>query len=289
MKYSISENGGFLNTDHYVLTGYHDLDKQLMLKQGEVIGVAGVAGIGVESLLKNIALKLFTKGKRIAWAGNEDIISELIMLDAEVGEKNALFGMDGLETQRVVGSIACNFLEDGKHYIHQIQQSKAWEWNQFGGYNQDYPKIIFIPNLLDCVAKETDKKKSLQDKVSDILININAYSREYNTTIFIGIPLAMNNSPTHDATLRDLNNDNRDYIKMCDQVIRLHRREYYDRLDKPGYAEIGFFKSRNFAESVLLQYIKELKLFLPFVPMTSEIDSELLSMASELAFIDFEA
>lgn len=273
-----------LDRQDYFFTGFEDLDKILMAKIGNVIGVAGVAGIGVENLLKNFALNALRREQKIGWADSISIVPDILLINSDISERSALFGMDGVELQRFLGSaIEFGYTDKGSPNVLEVF---PWEWERLhDGWweNSNSPQTIFIPNLLECIASSTEKK-SLQDKVSFILAKIHSFAKKNSKIVFIGIPLTMNHNGGHLPTIYDMNNDNRDYIRFCDQIIALQRREYYDPLDKPSLAEIHFLKSRIHSNPILLEYSSESRVFAPFKPM--RLTEDAMIEATHAAFFD---
>jgi hypothetical protein len=271
----------------YFFTGFEEIDIPLIAKVGDIIGVAGVAGIGVENLLKNFALNAIRRGQKIGWADTNDIMSDFLLINSDISERAALFGMNGVQFQKFVGSsVELRYTEKGSPDVEQVL---PWEWEKLcdcWGGRFEKPEAIFIPNLLDCIANITEKK-TLQDKISFVLAKIHSYAKTNDITIFIGIPMTMVHSPGYLPTRHDLNADNRDYFRFCDKIIVLHRREYFDPLDKPNLAEIHFLKSGDCRCPVELEYSSESMIFSTCKPFALDKDDPISQSTHDL-FADFE-
>lgn len=172
--------------------------------------------------------------------------------------------LDGDEFQRIIG--ATNELQESRLYISSIFQDgnivlKAVE----KAAKEEHSNVIFV-DYLQLLAYPAE---NVHDTLTPMLIDLKRLAMEYDVCIIASSQLTrkvcerQGNRPV----LHDLR-DSGSIEEIADQILFLHRRDYYDPNDKPGMAELIVAKNRlGQTGSCTLTFRKEIGQFCDYKPI----------------------
>lgn len=152
---------------------------------------------------------------------------------------DCVIDMNGLEFQRIVGSNAL-----WEKYIHFM--SKAYSLNEILAEMEIFirkgVKIIYL-DFFQVLIRARDG--DLYQESSKIINELKIFANLNNVIIVIASQLNRKSEerPGHRPYLSDLR-DSGALEEVADYVIFLHRREYYDPMDRPELAELIVSKHR---------------------------------------------
>lgn len=260
-------------------TGYQQLDEVLDgLQAGNLITIAGRTGMGKTFLALNFVDQIATLSKIPVSIfslemSQKQLLFRLISLKSGVSAlkiKRGTLGDDEMEKVRV----AVDMVKELPIYIADDSSNsnlKTLLSNAKSMHEEGRAQVLFVDHIGLMKAGNDYGNKTYE--VGEITRELKLLAVRFQIPI---IALAQLNreadkpSPPTLSTLKDSGNIEQD----SDSVIFIHRRDYYDKIDKPGQAQVIVAKNRHGdSKEVTFEYDKEswkLKESSPIQPTAKE-------------------
>jgi replicative DNA helicase len=234
--------------------------------------VGGRPGMGKTSFLMTLACNLMQKKINCIYftaeSSEEELKKKILCQLAEV-EISEIKDFDNpkcedmIKYQRIVG--AANMMNKNNLTVCQCNDFRQM-CDFFKNQCQTMQGVdVFFVDYLQLLNFSSDK-----DNVAEIMVNLKKICMEYRICIVISSQLSrdVEKRMGHFPIITDFRDSG--YIEeTADQVITLHRREYYDPMDKPGMCLLRLHKNRlgevGFVDLIFRKEIMQFCNYTPFV------------------------
>lgn len=263
-------------------THFIDLDKMLNgFNNSNFMILAARPAMGKSAILNNMAENICFKNKiPVAIFSLEmsatQILHRLISSQAEVeSEKITTGSLTGSEYQRVVAAV--NMMQ--KHTIIiddqpglKITDIRARARRLKEAYNIGFIVIDYLQLISG--SSNNRSMENRQVEISEISRTLKTLARELNIPILCAAQLSrkVEERQGHRPMLSDLR-ESGSLEQDADVVMMLFRRDYYDKYDKPGLAELIVAKNRHGGVGdVQLAFRKEIGQFNNYSPLHGQAE-----------------
>jgi replicative DNA helicase len=232
--------------------GYKDLDERLSgLQRSDLLVVAARPSMGKTSLALGIAEHVgVTEKKPVAIFSLEMSKEQLVMrmlcslsrINAHKVRRGFLGEHDFPELVKAAGKLAAAPI-----YIDDTPGISVMELRAKARRLRLKSKIeLIIVDYLQLIQGTSRRAENRQQEISDISRALKALARELDVPVMVLSQLnrAVESRQDHKPQLSDLRESGA-IEQDADVVLMLMRREYYDREDSPGTADIIISKQRN--------------------------------------------
>lgn len=233
-------------------------------RPGSLVVVGGATCMGKTSFLISLLCKWTKEYVDVISLeqGREEFLNLIMSCDTEVSLKKILTKQTtAQEFQRIA-----EFSQRMDNSVIGIDDERENLWAIIEEAVDQGCKILMIDSLQRIISK-----MDIYQEMSLVVNKLREISIKNNVCIIVTSNLnrKIHERQGHRPFLTDLRDSG--YIEECaDQVILLHRRDYYDPHDKPGQAELILAKNRyGNIGSVILAFRKEIGQFInlePFIP-----------------------
>lgn len=258
-------------------TGFKDLDKLILgLNDGNLIILSACTSVGKTALALNIAEHVACKnnipvGIFSLEMTTEQLVQRMICSYTNLSTQSLVSG-DINDTQLENVKAALSIIEDspitvddkGTPKIHELR-SKARRLKACRGI-----KLLIIDYLTLIEPSNSRASDNRQVDVAQISRSLKLLARELNIPILCLAQLSrkVDDRPNKRPVVGDLR-DSGAIEHDADVIIFLYRKDYYDKSDRPGEAELIVAKNRHGPiGSVYLRYNKETCRFTNATPFT---------------------
>ncbi|PIS03257.1 MAG: replicative DNA helicase [Chlamydiae bacterium CG10_big_fil_rev_8_21_14_0_10_42_34] len=203
--------------------------------------------------------------------GASQILHRIISSQAEVESEKILTGsLSGSEYQRVVAAV--NMMQKDVMIIDdqpglKITDIRARARRMKEAYNVGFIVIDYLQLISGSGNGRTSENR--QTEISEISRMLKTLARELNIPILCAAQLSrkVEERPGHRPMMSDLR-ESGSLEQDADVVMMLFRRDYYDKYDKPGLAELIISKNRHGpVGDVQLVFRKEIGQFANYTPI----------------------
>lgn len=275
-------------------THFIDLDKMLNgVNNSNLMILAARPAMGKSAILSNIAENICFKNKipvgifSLEMSASQ-VLHRMITSQAEVESDKILNGsLSGAEYQRVVGAI--NKMQ--KHTIIiddqpglKITDIRARARRMKEAYGIGFLVIDYLQLIAG--ASSYRGAENRQTEISEISRMLKTLARELNIPILCAAQLSrkVEERQGHRPMMSDLR-ESGSLEQDADVVALLFRRDYYDKYDKPGLAELIIAKNRHGGVGdIQLTFRKEIGQFTNYTPMPTQGDAPKANKEAFAAF-----
>jgi len=265
-----------------VPTHFIDLDKMLNgFGNSNLVILAARPSMGKTAIGINIAENICFKNNipvgffSLEMSGSQ-ILHRVISSQSEVeSEKIQTGSLSGSEYQRVVA--AANMIQKHTFIIDDQPGLKITDIRARARRMKETHNIGFIIiDYLQLISGSGNSRgfENRQTEISEISRMLKNLAREINVPILCAAQLSrkVEERPGHRPMLSDLR-ESGSIEQDADVVMMLFRRDYYDKYDKPGLAEIIVAKNRHGSVGdVQLAFRKEIGQFANYSPIHAQGD-----------------
>ena len=260
-----------------VPTHLTDLDKMLNgFMNSNLILLGARPAMGKSALITTIAENICFRNKIPVGIfslemGADQILTRLICSQAEVESQKIQTGsLNGGEYQRVVA--AANHMNKHTFVIDdqpglKITDLRARARRMKEAYNIGFLAIDYLQLLSGSGNNRTQENRQVE--ISEISRMLKTLARELNIPILCAAQLSrkVEERPNHRPMMSDLR-ESGSLEQDSDVVMFLFRRDYYDKHDKPGLAELIVAKNRHGGiGDIPLTFRKEIGQFANYSPI----------------------
>ncbi len=261
-------------------THFIDLDKMLNGFNGSNFMIlAARPAMGKSALLNNLAENICFRNKvpvgifSLEMSATQ-VLHRMISSQSEVESDKILTGsLSGSEYQRIVS--AANMMQ--KHLLLiddqpglKITDIRARARRMKEAHNVGFIIIDYLQLISGSGSMRTTENRQIE--ISEISRMLKTLARELNVPILCAAQLSrkVEERQGHRPMLSDLR-ESGSLEQDADVVMMLFRRDYYDKYDKPGMAEIIVAKNRHGAVGdVQLTFRKEIGQFANYSPIHAQ-------------------
>lgn len=264
-----------------IATHFADLDKMLNgLGNSNLMILAARPAMGKTALAMNIAENICFKNNLPVGIFSlemtaEQLLHRIICSQAEVeSDKIKTGGLNGIEFQRIVATV--NNLQKHTMVIDdqpglKITDLRARARRMKEAYGIQFLVIDYLQLLSGSGHFRSIENR--QNEISEISRLLKTLARELNIPVLCLSQLSrkVEERQGHRPMMSDLR-ESGSIEQDADQVLFLFRREYYDKNDKPGTAELLVAKNRHGGTGdIHLTFRKEIGQFANYMPIRKEL------------------